>query len=113
MEGKIPREGNKIEKDRIIDRDGRMIEKDVLGGIEITGGETLNGGQQPRTIYLTSWQVHSRRNPFNQVLREENRVSSRCRLNRYYVTGQAFLISTAKRNQYSVLLIRYFFIQSI
>lgn len=62
-----------------------MIEKDALRGIEINlggGGGTLNGGQQPRTIYLTSWQVHSRRNPFNQVLRQENRVS-RCRLNRY------------------------------
>lgn len=29
--------GNKIEKDRIIDRDGRAIEKDILRGIEITG----------------------------------------------------------------------------
>lgn len=31
--------GNKIEKDRIIDRDGRAIEKDILRGIEITGGK--------------------------------------------------------------------------
>lgn len=59
LEGKDNKVAGRIGIARvIIDWDGRVIGQ-TFPWRNGNNWETLNGGQQPGTIYLTSWQVHS------------------------------------------------------